>query len=574
MTFSNLINGRNKWDVFIVLFLFLIFGYSVSRIRYEMRWSAWAEADAGHLNSSIHLAHEGFRTHYFLIYHHPGYLGKVRGLCSPVGYYTRYPPLSVIINGLLIRWFGEDVRLLKAFSILCGTLALLGLYLVLGFFFSKRVAFIAAVFSGCSMGYLEFIDSVSTYSIYCEFFRFTILFLFLSYETKEKNRLRSSLFLSAIWTFLLLDSFQAFDYILFYPPFFVLYYYFSEKKLPFGKLLLFASAPVLGFALHFLQGEMALAKYGYNQFDALFNSFGLKTLPFYKGFFSVLSFITYFFREIQVKLQRWNYGFGFEMLFLMYGIIALLKYFKADIAQITEGIRDRLTLNKILIIFAIPSFSWWIVFPNHAASFSYTPLHLLPILSLLFGLALDGAINLYQDRKVAREFRLGGVFLGIGLVWGPMILNLKYYKAYPNLMDAHNNIIMGELMFLTQEQLYSYVQIAKKFKTTSDYGDIILAPRLFSLPQDFTEYYAQRRIDYYGGETVDALKKKIGEMQVYRKEGALKYPIFNPKLKILGLVDRNDTGVVNQYIAAHYKLQSEVDAGWALFNLEEDITYK
>ena len=104
------------WDFFLGLFICSVFIFGESRVKYDMRWSAWAMGDAQCLNAGLHFANEGFRTHYFLQYYHPGYLGEHYGSESKIGYYTRYPPFSAILAGFEIKYRQEIIGVLSSFA--------------------------------------------------------------------------------------------------------------------------------------------------------------------------------------------------------------------------------------------------------------------------------------------------------------------------------------------------------------------------------------------------------------------------------------------------------------------------
>src|SRR5437870_1394709 len=108
------------YDIAAVLFISALFLFSTLRARYNLRWSSFALADAQNVTAAMHFAQEGFRTHYFLTYNHPGYLGQHSRNESGLGYEPHYPSLSAVLNGVLIRCFGENLFILRWVAILFG----------------------------------------------------------------------------------------------------------------------------------------------------------------------------------------------------------------------------------------------------------------------------------------------------------------------------------------------------------------------------------------------------------------------------------------------------------------------
>ena len=565
------------WNVSVCVFAAAVLFYGLARARHEFRWSGWALGDAQNLNAALHFADEGFRNHYFLTYYHSGFLGESYGNESQAGYYTRYPPLSAVWNGFLIKFFSATRTCLKSASVVLSCLALLFAYGSLSFFFTRRAAFFATAAIGGSVGFLQFMDSVSLYT-YSEFFRFSGIFFFL---LSEKNKAKPSVFyVSAIlaWTITFLESLNSLDYIFFFQAFFLAYFFLSGEGFPFKKIAFYVLAPAAGCALHFTQDVLALHPYGFSAADAFLKAFPDKIAPFHKGIFHVFSFITYFARTMEGHFVNTNFGFGFGVLYLMTASIFLISAGRIPAPAL---IRPPFTLGRTFALFVIPSVSWWVIFPNQSASFFNSAMHAFPVVGLAFGLAMDTAIAAVQKPDSGLPLKTGAVLLLIGSAWSPVLFTGKYLKEYPNLLDPSQKIMQsGAFHGLDRARLENLTRLMRPVKDATRYGDIILCPRIFYNEHHFYEFYAQRRMEWFGKElawypreekeNLDTFKLKLEEMKKYREEGAAIYKIFNPRLKIYGLSRASENPEIHQFLSKNFK-NRDLGEGWMLFDVESPL---
>ena len=555
-------NLRDKiWDILILIFILILVTWGIKRAKYDLRWSAWALGDAQNLNAAIHFSEEGFKEHHFLPYYHAGFLGKSFGSESLTGYYTRYPPFSPVFLGIQMKWFGNNRTTLKITTVIVSGLAILFSYLMFSLLFKKRIAFFSSIFIGSSIGFLQFTDCLCSY-MYSEFFRFTILFFFLLSEKKKDQPLKSSLALILTWVFLFFESSNSLDYFLFFPLFFILYYifYYPKGQLPLKKLFFLLSAPLLGYGLHFLNVTLALQQYGESGSSTFLKGFLEKTAPFHNGPFSVFKFIFYFLKTINSRMIHDNFGFGFGQVFFMTVLIYLLNKF-ADTRNSLRESYSKFSTTQILLIFGVPSISWWVVFSNHAASFFYTPMHIFPFVGLLFGICIHYLIELAQkNTKTIRMMALGVL---LGLIIRPLFKTTQYLLRYPNLLDPSKNVTLGELQGFSREKIEDMILLSQSLNNLTNKGDIIIVPE--SISSHFFEYYSQRRMDGYGSESMEDLKRKIEEINRYKETGAKKFRIFNPNLKLFCLL-KNDSPLL-EFVSTRYKVISPLAENWTLFKI-------
>ncbi len=550
------------WPAAVGVFAAVIFIFGFFRAKDPYRWSGGASADSQSLGGALHFAREGFKAHSFCNYWHPGYLGKSYGAESAVGYYTRYPHGMNMLQALVIRRFGENRTLLMQGTVFIAAAALIFMYLVFAYFFTQRTAFIATVFIGSSLGYLQFIDCLDPY-LYSEFFRFAILYVFLLSERFREKFGALALCTLGVWALIFMETFNSLDYIMFPHVFIFFYFLLSPRKMPWGRIVFLGSASVISFGIHLYRGHAVLQQYGIQAGPVLFNFFQEKTLPFHKGFGHVLSFLTYFSRTMETYMVRDNFGLGFGSFFIMMTLILFLRPLETE--PRSEGFQKLgFSLPKALTVLAVPSFIWWIIFPNQTASFFNTPMHLYPIAGAVFGLALDACLTALGRKSSSKAFKTAVGFAIAGMVWSPMLITAKYLKEYPNRIDPTLRTYFLAFPGMPGPKLWELLRICQKIRSATEYGDIILTTTVFNLDEPFMEYNADRRMDFVGGTTVSHLTNKISELKKYREEGPKKFKIFNPRLKIYALVQSNECSEIKEYLEKRSS-GTPLESGWTLY---------
>ncbi len=552
------------WPVSVGILAIGILIFGVVRAKEPLRWSGWASGDAQILGGATHFARDGFKTHFFSNYWHPGFLGKVYGNESPVGYYTRYPHCGTFFYALIFRKFGESRALIQQLIVPFAAMALIFMYLTFSYFFSRRVAALGTLFIGTSVGYLQFLDCVNPYMT-SEFMRFAVMYFFLLSERFRNNKLALGGWTFAVWILCFIETFSSLDYILFPQVFFWSFFILSRRKIPWTRLAILGTAPIFSFSLHFYRGHAALQHYGAGAAPAFLKFLGEKTLPFQHGIKSVLSFFTYFARTMDTYLTRDTFGFGFGILFLSVALIALLR--RKESSDSEEGYQQMgFTLPRALALLAIPSFTWWIVFPNQSASFFNTPMHLYPIAGAVVGLALDACLTAFSGPL---PMKTGAGFAILGILWSPALVTSKYLKEYPNRIDPMQRTYLTALSGkISGPDLWLLIRVCQNVRSATQYGDIILTSGVFGVDEPFMEYNADRRMDYIGGETPEHLNAKFSAIKNYRIEGAKKFKIFNPKLKIYALVQSGICSPLEEHLKHAYQGRDLNESGWMLYDLE------
>lgn len=552
----------------VCAFLAVIFVFCAFRAKHGLRWSALAYADAETLISSRHFVNEGFKKHYFMNYHTPGYLGYTTPNISKLGYDPHYPSLSETFDALIIRRFGENLYLLKVIAIVFSCLALLLLYGVLSHFFDRQVSALGTAFIALSISFLDHADAFNLYT-YSETFRFAALFFFLRAEGRLKVRRipAASLFFLATWTVTFLEGMNSNDYIVFIQLFFFLYYFFlrHQNKFPWGRMLFLASAPVTAGALRIYQNILALGGW-----EALMELTirsplsGGKTAPLDKGISSFFSFWTYFARTLENNMVTAHFGFGFAMVMLMAAFPLFFPKLWVDEA-VRPSAQRGLTLRQTLLLLLIPSLSWWAIFPNHAASFFWMPKHIWPVLAALFGLTLSLTWKAFAKSDSSPAFKWAAGFIVAGSLWTHAISTGKYLKEYPNPISPQTRTQMGDWGELEQPDIIQRMEVFKAAGKMTSFGDILIVHDRFDYSPSFFAYQADRRVEF--AKTPAELEDQVKKLREYGREGYKKFKFFGPvKLYALARPDMNSE--LWKILAARYPDRQTLPYSWVLFSLD------
>lgn len=548
-----------------VAFAVLLFVFSLARARNPLRWSAWAMGDAQNLSAALHFANEGFLTHKFLTYNHPGYLGRHSRNESNLGYEPHYPSLSAAINGALIRRFGENLALLRGIAIAFSVPALLLWYAVCRHFFVRPVALAGMVFIGASVSYLEFVDCLSPYS-YSEFFRLGAMASFLYSERllSRRKAWASGLFIGLTWILTFLEAMNSNDYIVFLQIFFVGYYILDRRRpFPYLKCAILASAAAGAFALRFYQISLVLGSGdAVQEWTSRSLLSGEKTAPLQKGIGAFLSFWTYFARTMEDHMVRSNFGFGFGAVFLMLAWCWALLESYGD--RLFAPGRQSWTLGRVFLLFLVPSLSWWILFSNHTAAFFYTPRHIYPFLGALLGTAFYIALRAVREKRSPFHVWAGGFALA-GILWSPVLLTGKYLKEYPNLINPQARAQMGDWKDLTTQDIGKWTENFEALREVTDYGDVIIfMDKRGEYAGDFFEYPSQRRLEF--AESLADLQEKRRMLLEYRNAPDPRYPVFGP-FSVYALTTESTPPQVLEELKKKFSAGRKAAGPWTLWKL-------
>lgn len=490
------------YEIILLLFLIVLGFFVVNRTRSDYRWSAWAIGDAQNLNASLHFSQEGFRKHYFLPYYHPGYIGQSCGSETSLGYYTHYPPLSAILNGVIAKIFGNDLFKFKFIAILFTLAGLFLWYEIVSILIEKSIALVSIILIGSSAGFLQFTDCVSPYG-YSEFFVFgTLLFFLLSLKENNKSKI---LYLFLSWVFLLLESLNSFDYIFFCAIFIVGYKILFRREEPkVSRILFLLSAPFCGFFLHLLQNAVALG--GIQQaINDLFNISTERLIhPLAPSWIDI--------RNLFKNTDLWfniHYGLSWLKIMILACLSFMLNYFVRKTFNLVN-------FFKIILLLFVSTFFWWFVGVVAAGAFALQmSRQIFPAVSLLIASIVVFGLFLIFDKNYKPFYKILIVVLIFYVIRLPARNTKSYLKEYPNWVTNFRFWTVAT----SQDQMIEGIEISKLIKMNSSFGDIVMIPdemvwmKYNHQSNPIFEYFSQRRMEYIGENEQDhkTRKKQIND---------------------------------------------------------------
>lgn len=266
-------NGRTSWDLATITMLCLVGAVLCFRAVQEERWSGWI-GDAQTLLTMRHWAADGILAHYALfvpqgysiatqyldepsLRHHAH--GIAPGSSPNVGprlYYTHYPSGYLFPYALLMKagWDGPAAFRILSVSFSLGAVCLM--YLSFSRIMSPAVGFFAVAYYLTSSMFLRYVDSLANQPL-DNFLRFLFIWLTLAESKAETSLLRNVYWWSAwaAYGWLALSSYDSIFFLLVWSVGFDL---LTEKGLRLRRWTCLAVAPVLAFALQFLQNAWYL----------------------------------------------------------------------------------------------------------------------------------------------------------------------------------------------------------------------------------------------------------------------------------------------------------------------------
>src|SRR3989344_3721703 len=258
----------------IILTIILILGLYLSiKALDENGWDGWGFGSAQTLMSGQYWTKDGFVKNYFLFIPNP-YSKLIKYLDEPEFrnrtiddfggalkrnriYYTHYPPLYLVPYAFMAKIGIESRAIFRIFATLISLAALFLFYLFIKSISTRATAIIASIYYGFSVAFLNYADSISTQPLTI-FFTFLILLLSILAGRNFENHKIYKRYNLTIWFLYLGLSLSSYDTTFFIFVWLVLYDAIVFKKFLWRKWLLWALAPILGFALQVLQNAWYL----------------------------------------------------------------------------------------------------------------------------------------------------------------------------------------------------------------------------------------------------------------------------------------------------------------------------
>lgn len=237
----------------------------------ENSWDGWGFASAQTLLSDKHWVKDGFIKSYFLILPQ-GYSKTIQyfddqelrrhthglatgGLIGKRLYYTHYPSGSYIPTALLMKFGVENRFWFRFLEILFSLGALAILYWIFLKLSNRLVAFLGVFYYGISVLFLDYADTLGNQP-FDELLRFSIIALSI---ITLKNQKKYFDFLIWILYFILASS--SYDSTFFIFAWLIGLDLIISRKIKWKKWVLWALAPISGFAIQILQNYLYLGWY-------------------------------------------------------------------------------------------------------------------------------------------------------------------------------------------------------------------------------------------------------------------------------------------------------------------------
>ncbi|HUT56553.1 MAG TPA: glycosyltransferase family 39 protein [Phycisphaerae bacterium] len=357
------------------------------------------------------LAGENFKRHglldmRFLPVHYAGpeKLGEWRR------YYTHYPPLPDVVNGI-VRLVGIDS--LSGMRIVSGLFGIAGFVLMYG---AIRLA-VHPLAGAIGLAFIAGSGYFWSYGVSVHQHPFNIFFvgLFLAFFVRAADQQRRIWPWAGCWGALMLASLSSFEFIM-YPQVFAWAYVLITGRLGrhWKALLILATAPIAGVALHYLQNVWALGwagawadKLGYGQYGGESRWEALAKLPkmlsdnidgVYRNGFPI------------------SVGFGWPwyVLVLLVAVVVAVIALKRD-----DGGRWRKAL-ALLGAASVAPWAWYLIMAAHAHH-PHTINQLVPLVMIGSGsLGALIAMRLFAPKvpAVVRALMAAGALVLLAMVYG------------------------------------------------------------------------------------------------------------------------------------------------------------
>lgn len=420
---------------FPILILILILGlYLGIKALNENGWDGW-QADAQVLLSAKHWAKDGFLKNYFLFIPQ-GYSKVVRyfddpelrqhargiatgGLIGKRLYYTHYPFGYILPTALLMKLGAQNRFWFRLLQILFSLTGLVFLYWAFTLISKSRlIAFLGTLFYGISTIFLDYADSLAAMPLE-ELLRAVIIILSIvalknPTDAKALAGKQKKYFNYLIWILYFALSISSYDSTFFIFAWLVGLDILFNKKLNWRLWILWASAPILAFAVQLLQNYLYLG--WHNMLLDLYGTVKVQVVGSRSGFF-----ISHLRRLIE------PFGWFFGVKWYLGILISVLGI--AAVRFLKKYYPEKFTFDiRFLYLGFAAVFFHFLFFPS---LFFYQA----RIISI-FGAFLVGILTAYLF-KIVRQKNFGiiasGIFilmLGLWLIQGQR--TYAYIKNWPN----------------------------------------------------------------------------------------------------------------------------------------------
>ncbi|MEW6042008.1 MAG: hypothetical protein AB1633_10850, partial [Elusimicrobiota bacterium] len=280
------------------------------------------------------------------------------------------------------------------------------------------------------------------------------------------------------------------------------------------------------------------------------------------------------FSSINGVLNR-EIGYATLSIILMYVLYVFLT-------KQNENLPTGISTHRSLFILAAGPLLWWLAVPKQAAPMMVTHIkQLVPFISLLFSLTVTSAWKYvrYSNKEPLMRFIVSVAFISI--IIAPAWSTLKYVRRFPNA-----DMMIRLLKPTTLTDVYSRIEICRKIKQSTAYGNLIMVPvdfmndyknmreEMIFESTSFYEYFSQRRMAYIGNNR-DEFKKYLDKYSSLYKE---KVPKFNKTtsengLRIYALIEKKEKEELcedrqlKEFLLSKYPEKIKLDDKWILIRV-------
>lgn len=378
---------------------------------FEPTWPIDHFSDMNALMAGENFAQHGFVKLRFLPVHYVG------GVWEHSDFYTHYPPLADIVNGLM-RKMGVDS--LSSMRIFCGLLFIGGMVFTYMAFIpalGAMASLIGMVFGATTVMFVGYCVSIYQHT-YLVLFMGAFLWLFLKAVDDEKP-FRGIWW--ACWGVLFLDSLTSFEYLL-YPQIIAWVYVLATGRLKkhWKHLVFLGTALLLGFVLHILQNIWAL---GWEKFAS--DAMGFHNYTTQQG-------RTRFTMWAAVPQNIWRHTqrlFSMPWPVLLALTAGLVTY---QSRQNQENPTRFRRLCSLALALAVAPLGWYMFMPGHTDNHA----HVATQLYLLLIFTMGGIGEMLVNWLVRRESQL---VLRAGAALALVIMCYTQYQSF-GMLSMHGGL--------------------------------------------------------------------------------------------------------------------------------------
>lgn len=377
----------------VLVMLVIVFALSTSHVL----WPDDQYSDMNTLMSGENLATHGLIRLRMLPVHYIG------AMTDPPSYYTHYPPLPNIMNGL-VRIVG--IGSLPVMRVLCGLLCIAGLVCMYAAF-SPLIGPLAAT---CGLAFVVTSGYFFTYCISVHQHTYNIFFIgvfLLCFMRAVHTDNPSRRMWAVCWLSLTLESLVSFEFIL-WPQAFAWVYLLATGQIRrrWRELVVLGTAPVAGVGLHFLQNCWAMG-WSWALADAA-DAFRRPGRGPAMNRWEVLLRVPEFVLSHSQRLYYWPW----PVLFLLGGAWPAIS------DRIVPDVTNRRRNSALLLALAAGSITWYFFMPIHTVKHPHTMSQLLVWTLVCMGCVLAIVLRLLAGRETSVCQRLLAVVALIVVVFG------------------------------------------------------------------------------------------------------------------------------------------------------------